>query len=550
MEYHCSMKMKTSHKNGILLLIILAVFTGTFAYRSVIDVDIMEARNFVAAREMAAGGSLLVPTMNGDLRLAKPPLPTWLTAAGVAYAGTDNAMSIVRVPAALAGLLMLAGIYVFARFFSGSKDVGYYTVLTLSTSFLFMLMARKNTWDIYAHAFMAAGLAAIVYAHAEKVKNALSYYAFGGLMFAASSMSKGPVSFYTVLLPLLTAACFTFSPMVFIRRYYGRILLCVAVTTVFSSLWPLYVYMHETHAVLSTVSAESTAWVSRHMKPFWYYVQFPAMLGLWCVMLVPLLYPKFAFKRIDPVRAKFYLIWLFSALVLLSVIPEKKDRYLLPVVIPSAFLVGEYLAGLARCIRPAKADRYIVNIWAFLGIFLLFGAVTGTVYLQITKKYVPWAHFAVFWSVSAVFLYFSVQKIRKEGAVRGIPYVITCLCLTFLLAAPFIKMSGQDFRTLEKVRNDAAFSQYKTFYGDLGIKEVWAIGRKVRPLSELPADSADAVFVTSSQDEVPAGFAGNRIAVYSSRDGRSWSFYRLGRRDGELKELIIARSAAVHEDEQ
>ncbi len=550
MEYLCSMNMKTSNKNGIFLLIILAVFTGTFAYRSVIDVDIMEARNFVAAREMADGGSLLIPTMNGELRLAKPPLPTWLTAACVAYAGTDNAMSIVRVPAAFAGLLMLAGVYVFARFFSGSEDVGFYTVIILSTGFLFMLMARKNTWDIYAHAFMAAGLAAIVYAHAEKVRNALPHYAFAGLMFAGSSMSKGPVSFYTVLIPLLCAACLTFSPLLFIRRYYGRILLCAAFTVVFSSLWPLYVYLHETHAVINTVSAESTAWVSRHMKPFWYYVQFPAMLGIWCVMLIPLLFPKFAYKRIDPVRAKFYLIWLFSALVLLSVIPEKKDRYLLPVVLPSAFLVGEYLAGLVKEIRLVKADRYIVNLWAFLGVSLLFGAVAGTLYLQISKGYVSWVHFAVFWLVSALILYFSVQKIRKRGAVRAIPYVIACMCLTFLLAAPFVKRSGQDFRVLEKIRNDRVFSQYKVFYGDLGIKEVWAIGRKVRPVNEMPADSADAVFVTSEQDEVPAEFAGNRIAVYSSIGGRSWSFYRLGKQDGELKELIIARSAAVHEDEQ
>lgn len=40
----------------------------------------MEARNMVTAREMVHDGNWLVPTMNGDLRLEKPPLPTWLTA--------------------------------------------------------------------------------------------------------------------------------------------------------------------------------------------------------------------------------------------------------------------------------------------------------------------------------------------------------------------------------------------------------------------------------------------------------------------------------------
>jgi hypothetical protein len=45
------------------------------------DVDLMEARNFVTAREMAVEGHWLIPTMNGELRIAKPPLPSWITAA-------------------------------------------------------------------------------------------------------------------------------------------------------------------------------------------------------------------------------------------------------------------------------------------------------------------------------------------------------------------------------------------------------------------------------------------------------------------------------------
>lgn len=46
----------------------------------VITPDIMESRNIITAREMVYDGHWMVPTMNGDLRLEKPPLPTWLTA--------------------------------------------------------------------------------------------------------------------------------------------------------------------------------------------------------------------------------------------------------------------------------------------------------------------------------------------------------------------------------------------------------------------------------------------------------------------------------------
>lgn len=42
--------------------------------------DIMESRNLVTAYEMAYDGNWLLPTMNGEWRLEKPPLPTWIAA--------------------------------------------------------------------------------------------------------------------------------------------------------------------------------------------------------------------------------------------------------------------------------------------------------------------------------------------------------------------------------------------------------------------------------------------------------------------------------------
>ncbi|HOM28960.1 MAG TPA: hypothetical protein PLS81_05840 [Deltaproteobacteria bacterium] len=46
-----------------------------FIYGNLVPVNVMEARNYIAAREMAAGRSWLLPTMNGEIRIAKPPCP-------------------------------------------------------------------------------------------------------------------------------------------------------------------------------------------------------------------------------------------------------------------------------------------------------------------------------------------------------------------------------------------------------------------------------------------------------------------------------------------
>lgn len=532
------MKTKLTFFNSFtLFLVLLAVYTGTFAGRDIIDVDIMEARNYVAAREMADGGSLLIPTMNGELRIAKPPLPTWFTAAAVYAAGTDNAMDIMRIPSAIAGVLMLAGIYLLSGYFSGSKRVAYNSVLVLSTSFLFMLMSRKNTWDIYSHAFMIAGLATLFHAHFGQVRNKVYWYAFTGVMLAASFMSKGPVSFYTVLLPVIIAAVFTFPVRPFLKENYGKLLLCIVITVFLSSLWPVYVFMHETHSALSTVMAESAAWTNRHVKPFWYYIQFPLMSGLWSIILVPLLYPKFAFKRINPVRAKFYLIWLYAALVLLSLIAEKKDRYLLPVVIPSALLVGEYLAAVTGRLLLKRPDRYIVGVWVILSFAALCGAFAATAYFQIIHPQESWLYYS-FSAVSAVLaLAVSIYQMRKYGLLRSVPYAVMCFCLTFILSTPFIKIPEQDFRALEKVRTTASLKHFSDFYGDLGIKEIWAVGRRVLPSEEIPAGTSDAMYVAENGDEViPAGYDAKKVAVYGIKHGRSWTFYRLTKRFASVKE--------------
>lgn len=65
--------------------------------------DLMEVRNLVTAREMVYDQHIMVPTMNGELRLEKPPLPTWIAAA-VEYVLPDN-ISAQRTVAAVMAML-------------------------------------------------------------------------------------------------------------------------------------------------------------------------------------------------------------------------------------------------------------------------------------------------------------------------------------------------------------------------------------------------------------------------------------------------------------
>jgi hypothetical protein len=60
---------------GGLLGLLILLYAGIFAHRDVLGVDIMEARNLITAREMIETGHWFLPTLHGEPRLAKPPLP-------------------------------------------------------------------------------------------------------------------------------------------------------------------------------------------------------------------------------------------------------------------------------------------------------------------------------------------------------------------------------------------------------------------------------------------------------------------------------------------
>ena len=87
--------MKSTRLLHFLILGVVCI-VAFLLHREALSVNIMEARNFVTAREMVEKGNWLIPSMNGQLRLAKPPLPTWITAYVGCFLGTEN-VSLLRL---------------------------------------------------------------------------------------------------------------------------------------------------------------------------------------------------------------------------------------------------------------------------------------------------------------------------------------------------------------------------------------------------------------------------------------------------------------------
>lgn len=361
--------MKTKHNYlWLLILICAAIF---FVNLGSLPVNIMEARNFITAREMLQDGNWLLPSINGEPRYQKPPLPTWLTAFSGALFGIKEVWAL-RLPAAIMAMGLVLLLYKLGLKITGhnkrykqNQKYAFLSALILATSFYIVASARDGQWDIYTHAFMIFSIYALFKLFTEKTaqyQNAI----LAGIFFGFSFLSKGPVSFYALLLPFLVSFGIVYRYKDLKSRVLP-ILIFLAVATVVSSWWHLYTLMHDKAAVLAITKTETSNWTSYETKPFYYYWSFFTQSGIWTIpAFIALLYPYLKNRVYDKKAYLFTFIWTIASVILLSIIPEKKSRYLLPVLIPMALNTGFYIEYLIRSFISLKKKESFPVYFCFL----------------------------------------------------------------------------------------------------------------------------------------------------------------------------------------
>lgn len=330
------------------------------------NVTIMEARNFITAREMVNNNNWLLTTMNGEARYQKPPLPTWFTAISGLLFGI-NSLFALRLPGAL--MVLFTGLfgYFLSLKLNLSKTQSLQNSLILVTSFYIFAIINEAPWDIFTHGFMLAGLYFLFRFFEEKEslwKNAVISAFFVGLSF----MSKGPVSLYAVFLPFIISYGFIFR----FRNFKPKIIPFISFIILFLLIglwWFVYVRMADPQAFLEIATKETGNWSSYNIKPFYYYWSFFTQSGLWTIpALIGLLYP-YLIKKVQNKKAyKFTFWWTIIAVILLSLIPEKKARYLVPVLIPLALNTGFYIEYLIQSFSKLKSKKETIPVYFNFGL--------------------------------------------------------------------------------------------------------------------------------------------------------------------------------------
>lgn len=357
-------------------LLLLACFLLFYLHLDVLYANIMEARNFITAREMLQDGNWILTTMNAEARYEKPPLPTWLAAISGAIFGIDKLWAL-RLPSALISTFLILFFYRFVNYIGKNREQAFNASLILATSFYILFAGRNGTWDIFAHAFMLAGIYYLFHFFApyhpagRKTEKTYLNAVLAGLFIGLSFMSKGPVSHFALLLPFLIAYGVVYRFAGFGKKILPLLLLLLIVL-VLSSWWAIAIYLLDTHAATAIAAKETTAWASHNTRPFYYYWSFVTQSGVWTIpAFIGLLYPYLK-SRVSNLQAyRFSLWWTLSAVVLLSLIPEKKSRYLLPVLIPLAMNTSFYIDYLFRNFKALMDKRETWPVYFNFGLIAL-----------------------------------------------------------------------------------------------------------------------------------------------------------------------------------
>jgi 4-amino-4-deoxy-L-arabinose transferase-like glycosyltransferase len=324
----------------------------------------------------------IVPTLNGEPRLRKPPLTTWSAMAVVSHEQAQALASgevedaayrwtaiEIRTVALLYGFALLVGTFELGRLLAGRR-VGLIALTVCGSTFFFAEQFIRLTTDATLACFVV--WSNVGFAHALLRGRAIAGLGFAGLMLGLGFFAKGPPGLVQTVAPALAALPLVWRTVrdVPVRRWLMGSLAGCALFGAMALPWYGY--------VLWQVPGAWDVWVTEAARQDrtvpdsdWYaYAVGFALVVPWTPFLVLGLANLSAevVRRVRPGRLRGFERLrgpglLYAGLMVLVPIgimmafPDRKDRYLLPMLPATAVLIAAIvrLVFRDRCRRPIGA---------------------------------------------------------------------------------------------------------------------------------------------------------------------------------------------------
>lgn len=331
----------------LFILVIISVTLLFFHLGSRPFLSSGEARASGIAIEMLKRGDLLIPYLNEEILLTKPPLFHWIIVLSYKLFGVSEFSS--RVPSALAGVFTVILVYLLGKRF-WDKKTGFIAGLVLATSPIFFWSARCARIDSLLLLLITMSLYCFWRGWF------LGWFLFMGL----GVLTKGPIG---VVVPLGTAIMF----LVFTKKknlfrklnwFWGLLLFFIIV-----SPWFVMIYFLAPQAETKTFFVQQNwAWLTGGGEWYKGYVYLPHLfLGFfpWSLILPAALI--FTWKKKDE-KIIFLWTWMLLVFFIFFFTGKKVGRYILPLYPAVSLLTAATICnkkGINRIFPFAIAISFI-----------------------------------------------------------------------------------------------------------------------------------------------------------------------------------------------
>jgi hypothetical protein len=219
------------------------------------------------------------------------------------------------------------------------------------------------------------------------------------------------------------------------------------------------------------VQKEMAAWVSHNVRPMYYYWQFAIESGVWVLFWVAAIVYFFVNKQAAYRREyKFAFIWFLASLVLLSAFPEKKPRYLLPLLIPGALLIAFYMNQMIMAIRT-KGERTVFRCIGSVMAFVLLALPVLLYVLYFREKqamrFVCLLATVCSWTLCATIL---TALFGKKGIRPARVFIVHILAMMMFISVYAIQFGSllinEERHSIRLLRDNKALSDMDFYYND------------------------------------------------------------------------------------
>lgn len=493
--------MKINEKSNAIILGFLSVL-AFFINIGLRPATLMEARNFITAREMVESGNYLVTTLNGNLRFEKPPLPTYLTALMMKITGNVQDEWVLRIPVAVVGVITILFIYFLVLELTKNSRLSFLSGFVAVTTFMMIKIGNENSWDFYTYAFALGGV--LFFVRGLK-RDGLVNFLISGVFVGLSFMSKGPVGIYGLMLPFFIGHIFVYGIEEY-KRNYKKIILTAFVSIVVGGLWWFLIYLEYGDILLQVVKKEERTWSNSHVKSIFYYLDYFIYMGVWIVFSLAT-YKRDWVARIseDKKYSRFVFIWQILVIIALSVIKMKKKRYGIPIFMVSTLGVGNIVYYLYNTIfeKLNKGEKYLVNTHKiFLGI--LWSGTFGIIGFGASKGIIP-MYVAFIYVVIEILIFIGYKKdnsLKNLIIISGILFLFVNISSGRILTKGYVKKRVEIANTINMRELHNNPPKYEIYSVNFGIEDVWRVGKTIKEYKKGDILPDEVLFFNAPTDEV------------------------------------------------